>query len=100
MLLKWLDFWKAGAHSCILLTCFWLFTASSCNYQVPWKDAVAGRDEAQIKRRWHLMKKCCPGAWNKGYEAVLEHLVDKYVPGIKQQAGQEAGEGEEGEEEE
>ena len=57
-------------------------------------------DPLQARRRWQLMLKCVPDARNLGFAERLEHLVDKYVPALKQQQQQQDAEDGELEEEE
>ncbi|GAX76397.1 hypothetical protein CEUSTIGMA_g3842.t1 [Chlamydomonas eustigma] len=66
-----------------MLTALW---SNSYNevWEVLWGSLVDGRSEQQAKRRWLLMCKSIPDARNLSFQEILEMLVDKHMPQLKQ----------------
>lgn len=74
---------------------------SSCSteWQVDWSAVVPQRTAVAAKRRWRLMLKSVPDAQEKEFPAIVDELVSRYVPALKQRAGQAAPGGLQGERE-
>ena len=68
-----------------LLRALWAAGAAR-EFQLDWGALVRGRTAAQARRRWRLMVKMVPDARDRELPALLEYIVDKYAPAIRQQA--------------
>ena len=69
----------------------------STEWQVDWSVVVPQRTAVAAKRRWRLMLKSVPDAQEKEFPAIVDELVSRYVPALKQRAGQAAPGGSQGE---
>lgn len=54
-------------------------------------------DRLQARRRWRLMLKVVPDHRDREFEELVEVLVDRYLPQLKERRRQSAGEGDAGE---
>ena len=81
--------WGAGDDK-RLLAALWCSGASE-EYEVGsmveggWGGLVPGRAQEAAKRRWVLMKKSVPGSgMGRSFEEVVDFLVEKYYPKLKE----------------
>lgn len=52
-------------------------------FLAPWDDVVKGRTAQQARRRWNLMVKRVPDAYEKSFSEQLDYLVDTFAPGLR-----------------
>jgi transposase-like protein len=60
-------------------------------FAVNWAGLVGERTASQARRRWRLMIKAVPDCREKEFGELLESLVDKYMPHLRQHDGAAAG---------
>lgn len=73
--------WGAGDDRRMLRALWSLWGCAE--YEVPWGEVVKGRTAAQARRRWRLMCKAVPDVRDMEFPDVVDWLVDKYLPHLK-----------------
>ncbi|EFN59006.1 hypothetical protein CHLNCDRAFT_49822 [Chlorella variabilis] len=87
--------WGSGDDRRLLRALY--LSGAAHDYELDWSSLVRGRTAAQARRRWRLMLKVVPDHRDREFEELVEVLVDRYLPQLKERRRQSAGEGDAGE---
>ncbi|KAL4437042.1 hypothetical protein ABPG75_004181 [Micractinium tetrahymenae] len=80
--------WGSGDDRRLLRALF--LSGAAHDYELDWNQLVRGRTAQQAKRRWRLMVKSVPDNRDLEFGELVEALVDRHLPQLKEQQAQQA----------
>ncbi|KAL4432464.1 hypothetical protein ABPG77_001763 [Micractinium sp. CCAP 211/92] len=79
--------WGSGDDRRLLRALF--LSGAVHDYEVDWNQVVRGRTAQQAKRRWRLMVKSIPDSRDLEFGELVEALVDRHLPQLREQQQQQ-----------
>eukprot|EP00887_Chlorella_sp_A99_P005250 scaffold1.g5250.t1 len=97
--------WGSGDDRRLLRSVYaGVIAGATHDFELDWSQLVKGRGPQQARRRWRLMVKVVPDHRDMEFAGLVDALVDRYLPKLKQQAAaaaeqeqQQRGKGQQGE---